>query len=206
MKATGITKPEVLVIVALMILLGSILAVWLAKPKHRLSEMSCPAKLGRVGVAFSGYANEHGGSFPMALSTNAGGTREYADVGRDAYKHFQVFSNVMVLCEFLVCPQDSRTVAINWASMSNSNVSYFVGIDANSRRPDSILAGDRNVTTSSSSVVRLESCQSWIETIGLHGSNGYVLFADGHAEKLSSAGLSNVIERAGSLTNRVAVP
>jgi len=202
----GLTKIELLVIVGMVMLLLSILAVWLAHPKQRLSEMTCAIRLQRIGTAFEGYASEHGGAYPMTVSPTNGGTSEYADSGRDTYKHFEIFSNSLALTEFLVCPQDSRKPSVNWQNMANSNVSYFVSVDAKSTMPAAILAGDRNVTTKSSDVITFQSGLKWVDGMGLHGASGHVLFADGHVEMLDSMALSNAIQRGGNPTNRIAVP
>jgi prepilin-type processing-associated H-X9-DG protein len=202
----GLTRIEVIVIIAVVILICSFLAVWLARPKYRMSAISCAGKLQRIGIAFEGYASEHGGAYPMTVSATNGGTSEYANSGLDAYKHFEVFSNSLALPAFLVCPQDNRKPAIGWQNMANSNVSYFVGVDAKSTMPTAILAGDRNVTTKSNDVVTFQSGLKWVEGMGLHGASGHVLFADGHVETLDSMALSNAIQRGGSPTNRIAVP
>ena len=202
----GITKIEVIVIIGVLILLCSVLAAWLAQPKYRMSEISCAGKLDRIGIAFEGYASEHREAYPMTVSVADGGTHEYTSSGYDTYRHFQIFSNTIALSEFLVCPQDNRRAAAKWVDMTNTNVSYFVGLDADNNKPNSILAGDRNVTSNSGTIITPRSGLKWVEGMGLHGASGHVLFADGHVKMLDSTALSNAIQQGENPTNRIAVP
>ncbi|HEV2391227.1 MAG TPA: hypothetical protein VG146_02575, partial [Verrucomicrobiae bacterium] len=123
-------------------------------------------------------------------------------------RHFQVQSNYVTAWVVLLCPQDNRDAASNWQSLSNANVSYFVGLDSNPKLPRSIMAGDRNITAASSVILQWNPSAppSWVKSVGLHGDKGHVVFGDGHVEELDSTGLSNALQRAGMSTNRFAVP
>src|SRR5207244_1112959 len=105
-------------------------------------------------------------------------------------------SNELAETKLLLCATDTRTPAENFAILRNDNVSYFIGVTADYGKPDSILAGDRNITTplfGAGSVVHAGS-NDVIEWTGeLHEYRGNLLFADGRVELFNNAGLLGVI-------------
>jgi prepilin-type processing-associated H-X9-DG protein len=90
------------------------------------------------------WEGDNGDQFPMDVSTNHGGTLEYADQG-EMYRTFQVASNLLATPKILICPTDVRHWANDWPSLRNTNISYFVNLDANESYPAMIIFGDRNV-------------------------------------------------------------
>src|ERR1041384_6452381 len=106
-----------------------------------------------------------------------------------SFRHFQVLSNELVTPKLLVCPADTRPPATNFAGLRNEFLSYFVGIKAEYAQPDSILAGDRNLTNDyvrPTSLVRLDPNHTLRWTRELHEFKGNVLFADGRVEEKNS--------------------
>ena len=66
----------------------------------------------------------------------------------DVWRHFQILSNELNTPKVLVCPKDNRQKVTNWQSFTNnSHLSYFAGLDADETKPQTILSGDRNVTS-----------------------------------------------------------
>jgi prepilin-type processing-associated H-X9-DG protein len=204
----GFTKVEFLVVVAIVVFFGVLVGACISNKKHAYSRMNCASNLKEIGVAEEMFQNNHNSIPPWSLPVADGGTLEYCASGEQTFRHFQAQSNYIVAMRTLICPQDARQAATNWEGLTNTNVSYFVGLDSNNKLPRSILAGDRNITSSSS--VILEASQSalpsWIKSVGLHGDKGHLLFGDGHVEEVDSAGLSNAVQRTGIATNRFAVP
>lgn len=104
-----------------------------------------------------------------------------------SYRHFAAMSNELVTPMILNCPAELyRAAAPNFASFKNENLSYFVGANAEFRRPGSILAGDRNITNDlvrGPTIVRqpLGTRIRW--TKELHHRKGNLLFADAHVEE-----------------------
>ena len=45
----------------------------------------------------------------------------------------------------LICPADERKPASSFSNLANTNISYFVGVDANDTYPQALLGGDRNL-------------------------------------------------------------
>lgn len=162
--------------------------------------MACINNLRQVGVAFQGFAHDHNGQFPMQVSATAGGSAEFSltsyRVAGEFYfsfRHFQVLSNDLVSPKLLICPADTRLPATNFALLKNENLSYFVGLSADYVRPNSILAGDRNLTNdyeTSSTMARPRGGLGWRWTSELHQFKGNLLFSDAHVEEKSSQALA----------------
>ena len=103
----------------------------------------CVNDLGQVGLAFHTFSNDHNGKYPMAISTNDGGSLEYVEGGfaagsefYTAFRNFQPLSNALVHPEMLICPTDWR-MATNFEALQNCNLSYFVGVEATFDKPGS---------------------------------------------------------------------
>jgi prepilin-type N-terminal cleavage/methylation domain-containing protein/prepilin-type processing-associated H-X9-DG protein len=192
-QTRAFTLVELLVVIAIIGILAALLLPVLDKSEMRGKRAWCINNLTQAGLAFHSYANDHGGKFPMAVSTNEGGTLEYVQSGFDsgltfytAYYHFLALSNELVLPNILLCPTDLRKPATNFPAFQNQNLSYFVGVNSTFDKPESILAGDRNLATNAwiqPTILQygLASSLSW--TFDLHQHQGDVLFADGHVEQ-----------------------
>jgi prepilin-type processing-associated H-X9-DG protein len=88
----------------------------------------------------------------------------------------------------LLCPSEKRPAATNFATLTDENLSYFTGLNADPSRPNSILAGDWNLTNpatrASSAAAATNYTFSWTKQV--HELRGNVLFADGRIELLKS--------------------
>ena len=137
-----------------------------------------------------------------------------------AVVHFLALSNYGVEVRWLICPADEPRCRWNWpkaiSDMTDTNISYFVGLDATLGNPKSILAGDRNLGANNTPakpgllVLTPKSSVGW--TDGLHfsnsisGSGGNILFVDGHVEFLKPKILNADFHDQGLATNRFAIP
>ena len=190
---------ELLCVIAIIGVLASLLLPALNQAKEKARRIQCVNHLRQVGMAFQSFAQDHNGQFPMAVPTNSGGSLEFA---QSAYRitgpfyfsfhHFQILSNELVSPKLVVCPTDTRLPATHFGFLQNDNISYIVGINADASHPNSILAGDRNLTNDwlgSSSLVRFGPNNTLRWTAELHRFKGNLLFADGHVEQINSPGL-----------------
>src|SRR5262249_3032152 len=143
----------------------------------------------QLGLAFQSFAHDHNSRFPMSVPAAAGGALEFVQNTSNlkgdfyfAFRQFQALSNELVSPKLLVCPADNRPVSTNFTVLQNGNVSYFVGVDADFSQPNSLLAGDRNLTNDyggGSTILRLGPLSSLRWTADLHRFKGNLLFSDG---------------------------
>ena len=93
------------------------------------------------------WSNDHGEKFPFAMSIDKAGSLEFIETG-EVFRHFQAVSNELNSPKVLFCPSDTkRNRTADFARFNNANLSYFVGFDAKETRPQTILSGDRTITT-----------------------------------------------------------
>jgi len=200
-----------LCVIGVILILAALLLPVLDQGKYRARRIQCANNLKETGVAFHVFAHDHQDRFPMRLPIAEGGSLEYV---RNAYQvrgqfyfsfhHFTPLSNGLSTPRPLHCPADLlRTPAPDFASFKNENLSYFVGVTSDFQQPNSILAGDRNVTNRSStfSIVRSSVANPLEWSVELHRFKGNVLFADGHVEQLNEVGLSRASGDAGAIAD-----
>jgi prepilin-type processing-associated H-X9-DG protein len=190
------------------VLLGGLLWAFVSPTRRVRSYLSCSQNLKQFGLATRLFADDHRNLPPWEFSTNEGGTLEFRMSGEQTFRHFQAQSNYIIAWPILVCPQDTRKAAKNWENLANTNVSYFVGLDSKPSLDSSILAGDRNIASSTGTILQVneQTPLQWVKSVGLHGDRGHLVFGDGHVEELDSVGWSNAVQRTGIETNRFTVP
>jgi prepilin-type N-terminal cleavage/methylation domain-containing protein/prepilin-type processing-associated H-X9-DG protein len=194
-KAQAFTLVEMLVVIAIIAVLAALLLPALTQGKRRAQRIQCIGNLNEIGTAFQIFAHDHGGKFPMQLPAAEGGSEDYVTAGMSingtfyfSYRHLQTLASELVVPRLLICPADlSRNPALSFNSLQNSNVSYFVNAYADYYQPQSVLAGDRNITNNAgatASLVRGAYGLRW--TSELHSLKGNVLFSDTHVEQLNN--------------------
>ena len=134
---------------------------------------------------------------------------EWAMAG-EAFRHYQAMSNELGRSTILVCPCDSqREQAANSEDLSNTNISYFLGLLPTNAVNKAVLIGDRNLALIQpipAGVYGLTSNMNPTFTAMLHKSGGNVVLADISAQQVASSNLSRVFLKSGLRTNWVAVP
>jgi prepilin-type N-terminal cleavage/methylation domain-containing protein/prepilin-type processing-associated H-X9-DG protein len=191
-KARAFTLVEMLVVIAIIAILAALLLPVLMRGKQSAQRIECVNNLQEIGTAFQIFAHDHRGQFPMQTPIAEGGSMELVQAGLNingtfyfSYRHLQTLANELVTPRVLVCPSDlAREVAPNFSLLRNSNVSYFVGAYADYNAPQTVLAGDRNITNSAgatASLVRGSYNLRW--TSEIHAFKGNVLFSDSHVEQ-----------------------
>ncbi len=210
----AMTLVEVVVVMFIIAFLVTRFLPALRPPKSHASRVNCVNNLKQIGLAFQVWSNEHEEDkfpmpFPMALSTNKHGTLEFAN-SREVFRHFQTLSNELGSTKVLVCGDDAaRRWATNWQSLSDSNLSYFVGLDADRANPQTILSGDRNITTNgliTSGILMLatNSPVSWAKS--LHVDYGHIGLTDGSVQRFRNAFLEDLFQRNTNWPVRLAIP
>ena len=199
-KPDAFTLVELLCVIAIISILAALIMAAANQAQSRGRRIGCISHLQQLGVAFQLFMHDHDGRFPMAVPMAEGGSLEFVRngfaVGGEfyfSYRHFQTLSNELVLAKMLICPTDTRLPAASFPLLQNSNVSYFVGVKAEFSAPESILAGDRNLTANSSpnpSILHGAADNRMWWTRELHQFKGNILFADGHVEEWNNAMLA----------------
>ena len=162
----------------------------------------CLNNLKQVGLSYRLWANDYGGEYPFS-STNAAGSLAWANTP-EVFRHYQALSNELVTPKVLHCRSDrSRSAATDFTQLSNTNLSYFVGLDAREDAPNSILSGDRFLTggTLSNGFLRVltpASAAGWIQEI--HENVGNIGLGDGSVQQVRAVQLRRQI--AWATTNR----
>lgn len=165
LRHRALTLVECLFLVlAVALLFYAVVLPRLTATKPRPRRLHCANNLKQVALSFIMFATDNNGRFPQHLSTNEGGKKELVFRGNrvvgDPTRTFWVFvaiSNELAIPKTVVCPADTNRVAIsNFYGVAygtplaqggqNASVSYFVNLAADSRTPEAILAGDRNLS------------------------------------------------------------
>jgi prepilin-type processing-associated H-X9-DG protein len=125
------------------------------------------------------------------------------------FRAFQVLSNELNYPNILICPSDTRTPASNFVTLlSNTNVSYFVSLDAKDSYPQMVLSGDRNLeidgVAAKPGIVALQSNNVISWTTEMHKRRGNIAFADGSVQVITKFNLRS--QDNGVATNRLAMP
>jgi len=184
------------------------LAIWLpmlARSKARTSRFDyCYSNLQQIGLGFRMWSNDHGDEFPWRVSTNEGGTLEYAE-SREVFRHFVAASNELNSPKLLVCPDDPKRLRNSvFNSVSNENLSYFVEIKMSSNQV--YFSGDRFLSTNKSvqsGMMTIATAKSLRWVPGAHINSGNVGFSDGSVARIPNNQLRT------SFTNlpiRIAIP
>jgi prepilin-type N-terminal cleavage/methylation domain-containing protein len=204
----GFTVIEMLVVVAIIALLACILIPGLARAKAGANRIRCTSYLKQVGLSSRLWANDHEDRYPFS-STNAAGSPAWVN-SPEVFRHYQVMSNELVTPRILACPADPARLAVtNFGKFSNTNLSYFVGLDAREDAPNSILSGDRNITGGTLSngflrVLRPGTAVEWTKEI--HQNTGNIGLGDGSVQQVTTVRLRQQIALQTNAFIRLAVP
>ena len=233
-QSWAFTLVELLVVTAIVALLSalSLSAVTGARPKAQ--RLTCINNLKQVGLSFRTFAIDHSGLTPQTLAGSDIGLRTLGSnqqTSRGVSKMFLCMSNELSTPKILFCPaeyessyrQAASTFSGTYDSATNStpyisdlNVSYFIGVDAQETRPQMFLTGDHNLggdanpptkaycavgVTPSSPFIWLGTNFSVnmgpAFTAKQHDKQGNVGLADGSVEFFSRSQLQDAIKKTG---------
>jgi competence protein ComGC len=184
---------ELLVIVVVITLVVLVLVPSLREAKQKSQQIDCLNNLKQVGLAFRLWAGDSMDRMPMNATASRGGTKEVAN---EAWRTFQVLSNELSTPKLLICPSDNRPAAASWLSLQNSNLSYFVGLDAEEWTPSVLLSGDHNLTNGrapASHVLPVDTNETVGWTSALHKRRGNIGLSDGSVHLMERESLNRQI-------------
>jgi hypothetical protein len=94
--------------------------------------------------------------------------------------------------------------------MANTNVSYFVGLDADDTWPQMFLLGDRNLeidgVAARPGIVALTTNSDVGWTRAMHNGIGNVALADRSVQGFDSTRIDKALAETGTATNRLVIP
>jgi prepilin-type processing-associated H-X9-DG protein len=146
----------------------------------------------------------------MEVSTRDGGTKEFIG-SQPVFRFFQVLSNELATPLVLLCPKDKERIGMTNFTLDfdNSNISYFLGVDATRTNTTMFLSGDRNLENGlpvKRGLLTLTTNVPVSWTRKMHDKSGNVSFPDGSVQPLSTPALRSALAATGVATNRLAMP
>jgi hypothetical protein len=224
-RNAAMTLVEVLVVVAVLFLFLVLIDFGPSpRVKDKARRIFCMNNLKQIGIAFRFWEGDNNGKYPMVVSITNGGAMELIGTGNVA-ACFQVMSNELSTPKILVCSEDIRRVrAANFSiGFDNSHISYFVGLDADERKPQMFLSGDDNFAIGGvpvkSGPLELSANLPIAWSPGRHNAYnthfwtpardrfiGNIGLADGSVQQVTTDGLQTALQQTGVATNRLVLP
>jgi prepilin-type processing-associated H-X9-DG protein len=210
-KTAALTLFEVLLVIVLLMILAAIFVPKVPERQPARRSM-CLNNLKQIAVANLVWAGNHNGKFPMQVSVTNWGARELALTG-DVAGIFCTLSNELATPKILWCPSDKDRVAAKdfTTGLSAKNVSYFVGLDADTKHPQMFLSGDDNFASGGvpvkSGLLEFSTNAFIAFTAERHGNGGNIGLADGSVRAAGLGySLQQMLVETGLATNRLAIP
>jgi prepilin-type N-terminal cleavage/methylation domain-containing protein len=207
----AMTLLEILVVCAVLAVLIAILLPAMLHPKATGMQINCVNNLKQTALACRVWEGDNSDRYPPFVSVTNGGSMEFVNTP-NLWRHFQVMSNELSTPKVLICPQDpARFAATNFTFMSNSNISFFFGVDADEVHPQMLLNGDRNITNGTAlknSMLDLTVNRPAGWTSEIHHEVGNLVLSDGSVQQVSKTSLQTAVvnANAGLATNRLQMP
>ena len=200
------TLVEVSVIIVCLVVLVVLILPMFAKSKRHPSWTRCINNLRNVGLAARIFAIDNEGLYPWQLGATNGGTKELLGGAWHVAPHFQALSNELATPKILLCPEDQKhQMTTNFATLTDANVSYFIGLDATEETPNSILSGDRHLTVNGAEarpgLLTLTSTNKLGFSRQLNPDGGNLVFGDGSVRRVTPQQLNAALARALTPTN-----
>jgi prepilin-type processing-associated H-X9-DG protein len=197
----ALTQPELVIVVVIVFLMffASIYNSSITQhSKERAQRINCVSNLRQINLALRIWEGDNHNNYPMSVSVTNHGGMELIAAGNIA-GFFQVMSNELVTPKILVCPADMEhyMAATNFAALNNSNISYFINLDASEAYPQEIMSGDANLAIDGipvkSGLITISPSASISWTGARHRFVGNIGYADGSVSEVSTSGLQSAL-------------
>ncbi len=204
--AVAFTRVELFVVIGVIALVAALVLSAIPRIKQRRWRIQCTDNLKQLGLAYRTWAFDNATESSPQVTTNGAGAHGPLS-SMEAFRNFQAISNIVGSPKVLVCPADNRVPATDFGpGFSNTNLSYFVGLDAGETSPQTFLYGDRNLTNGlpiTDGILLLVPNRPMGWTQGLHYPQGNLALGDGSVQGWNSSRLSELVS---GITNRLAMP
>jgi type II secretory pathway pseudopilin PulG len=211
-RTEAFTRTELVVVIAVLVVLGLWLIPAFQRAKQKADRVHCLNNLMQIGSAYRIWSNDNGDHFPAFAPHSMGGWSNllyFTNASTYAWTNYAIMANELGQSPRLLdCPSDERKPANNCSNLANTNISYFVGVNANDTYPQSLLGGDRNLgpgttpdpeygfspTNGRGNDVTINGPVCWSLKMHSHGNNaqaGNILLGDGSAQQTTSPVLYN---------------
>ena len=205
----ALTLVELLVLVSILVVLAMLFSSALAQSERKAQRIQCLNNLKLIGNSFRIVAIDKS-------TMQSSFTNRDIPVSQLALVHFLAISNQLETPKLLHCPADYPSIeAVSFTDgFSNSNISYFVSLDASEDQPQMILSGDDNLAVNGapvqSGVLNIPTNATAAWTNERHRKCGNIGLADGSAQQVTSDGLQTALQNAlngvTNTVNRFAIP
>ncbi len=208
----GLTLVELFIVVVVLAVLAVVLLPDLMVARRPASRINCANCLKQVGLAFRMYSTDNNDRFPMSHSSAS----PPANWQAESLRIWRLLSNELATPRILVCPADTRVWATNFASLTVTNTSYFIAVEADEIHPERWLSGDRNLRVRAQPLgpgaVTLTTNQIVGWGAGLHTATtnvsgaGNLLLSDGSVQAPTSRRLRGYLIASDVATNHLLIP
>jgi len=207
------TLTEVLVVIVVLVIFFSMLDFGVpVNVKRKAQRIQCLSNLKGIGFAYLIWASDNGDKYPMEVSVTNGGMMELTADGGNTWLNFLVMSNELSTPKIFICPADTTHVsATNFGvNFTAQNVSYFVGLDADTNHSQAFLSGDDNFAIGGvpvkSGLLKLSTNTPIAWTAARHKFVGNIGLADGSVWQTDDKQLIQKLIETSLATKRLAIP
>ena len=232
LRSSGFTLLELLATITITAIIILVLLPALVSQPTRSARINCVNNLKNIGFGFRTFSVDYDGKYPwMSFETDVGYRLPAigipATATNNVFALFSTISNELSTPKILQCPSDSRPplTTKTWSycySLGTNSAkipSYFVGLGASEDQPQSILAGDRNmtvlsacldfltrsnynrITTISTNDMAVPGTNNVAWTAQIHINAGNILLGDGSVQQLGNGRLRETVSDAFQKSN-----
>lgn len=235
-KTRAFTLIELLVVIAIIAILASLLLPALARAKAKALRVQCSSNLKQASLGLRMWSNDHGEKFPWRVRQIEGGVQDYTTAdGFSADDCFRCASNEITSPKVLACPSDAKKTKaslfldptagappVGLITFGDTNLSYFIGVDADETKPTKLLTGDRHISYGTSpsggtapgspriglriAFANDNDAQNATWNGNLHVKAGNYALSDGSVSQSTPDQLIKQIKAAGSVQNGAEYP